>query len=84
VNWGEKGASEPIPAWRGLPHPSGELKMVNGEWKIIGRECAISKTRHYPFSIIHFPFAPRACPPRAKIKPHRERLLNEQGSSTIA
>ncbi|MDR1468767.1 MAG: transposase [Spirochaetaceae bacterium] len=33
--------------------------MTNGEWKMIGRVRAASMSMHFPFSILHFPFAPK-------------------------
>ncbi|MDR1470529.1 MAG: hypothetical protein LBT00_14710 [Spirochaetaceae bacterium] len=36
--------------------PYGEWIMINGEWKMIGRKRLVSRTRHSPFSILHYPF----------------------------
>jgi hypothetical protein len=56
--------SPPMSAVSDAFPPSGELKMENGEWKIMAAERVVSKIRayhscHFPFSILNFSFAPK-------------------------
>ncbi|MDR1470372.1 MAG: hypothetical protein LBT00_13900, partial [Spirochaetaceae bacterium] len=44
------------------PPPSGLLhqrQLCCRRFAMTGTECAVFKTRHSPFSILHYPFAPK-------------------------